>query len=52
MKNLEKTAAKIVNKAISIETFGWPPGCMGTLYQPERPQLKPDKKQGNKQPQK
>lgn len=43
MKKIEKAAAKIINKAINIETYGWPPVCLGTFYQPERPQIKPQK---------
>lgn len=43
MKKIEKAAAKIINKAINIETYGWPPVCIGSLYQPARPNIKPDK---------
>lgn len=32
MKKIEKAAAKIINKAINIETYGWPPVCMGAMY--------------------
>lgn len=41
MKKIEKAAAKIINKAINIETYGWPPVCMGAMYQPARPQVNP-----------
>ena len=47
MKKIEKAAAKIINKAITIETYGWPPVCMGSLYQPVRPNIKPEKKLKN-----
>ena len=26
-----------LNRAIVLERFGWPPSCMGGVYQPERP---------------
>lgn len=38
MKKFEKTVAKIINTAIDIEAFGWPPICIGGIYQPVRPQ--------------
>lgn len=44
MKKLEKAAAKVINSVIDIETFGWPPVCIGTVYQPERPKVKPERK--------
>lgn len=47
MKKIEKAAAKIINKAINIETYGWPPVCIGSLYQPMRPNIKPDKNPEN-----
>lgn len=47
MKKIEKTAAKIINKAINIETYGWPPVCIGTMYQPIRPHHKLPKNQKN-----
>ena len=43
MKKIEKAAAKIINKAINIETYGWPPVCIGAMYQPVRPNIKPEK---------
>lgn len=43
MKKIERAAAKIINKVIDIETYGWPPVCMGSMYQPARPQIKPKK---------
>ena len=43
MKKIERAAAKIINKVIDIEPYGWPPVCMGSMYQPARPQTKPEK---------
>ena len=43
MKKIERAAAKIINKVIDIETYGWPPVCIGAMYQPERPQIQPKK---------
>lgn len=37
MKKIEKIASKAVNKLIGIETYGWPPVCIGTFYQAQRP---------------
>lgn len=37
MKKIEKIAAKVVNKLIGIESYGWPPVCIGTFYQARRP---------------
>lgn len=45
MKKLEKAAAKAVNTVINIETFGWPPVCLGSIYQPARPQGKRERKE-------
>lgn len=45
MKRLEKAAAKAVNTVINIETYGWPPVCMGSIYQPSRPQGKRERKE-------
>ena len=45
MKRLEKAAAKAVNTVINIETFGWPPACVGSIYQPARPQGKRERKE-------
>ena len=42
MKKIERAAAKIINKVIDIETYGWPPVCIGAMYQPARPQIKPE----------
>lgn len=44
MNKLEKAAAKAVNTVVNIETFGWPPVCLGAVYQPARPQAKPERK--------
>lgn len=43
MKKVEKAMSKFVNRAINLETYGWPPVCMGAIYQPARPTVKPDK---------
>lgn len=48
MKKIEKIAAKAVNKMISIETYGWPPVCIGTFYQPKRPAVKLKNRNVNK----
>lgn len=40
MKNIEKAVKRITSEIIDIERFGWPPDCVGLLYQPERPTLK------------
>lgn len=45
MKKLEKAAAKAVNTVINIETYGWPPVCVGSIYQPTRPQGKRERKE-------
>lgn len=37
MKKLEIIIAKAVNSMINIEAYGWPPVCIGMIYQPERP---------------
>lgn len=49
MNKIEKAAAKAVNTVINIETFGWPPVCIGGIYQPARPQAKPEKKADQEQ---
>lgn len=43
MKKLEKMFKKAVVSMIDIEIYGWPPVCIGMLYQPERPKKKPEK---------
>lgn len=43
MKKIEKAMAKAVNTVINIESFGWPPVCHGSIYQPPRPQARPKK---------
>lgn len=45
MKKLEKAAAKAINTVINIETYGWPPVCVGSIYQPTRPQGKRERKE-------
>ena len=37
MKLLNNIGKEILNRAIVLERFGWPPSCMGGVYQPERP---------------
>ncbi len=41
MKNIkdlaEKVAKKTVTGMIKKDFLDWPPGCMGYLYQPEKP---------------
>ena len=34
---VEKVIKKMVENAIDQEKKGWPPGCAGFYYQPERP---------------
>lgn len=37
-KNIvEKVIKKMIENAIDQEKRGWPPGCAGFYYQPERP---------------
>jgi len=43
MKKLERMVKKAVASIIDIEIYGWPPVCIGMIYQPERPQMKPSK---------
>ena len=35
MKLLNNIGKEILNRAIVLERFGWPPSCMGGVYQPE-----------------
>ena len=35
-------AAKTINYMIGIEIYGWPPVCIGMLFQPTRPKKKPE----------
>lgn len=42
MKKLERMVKKAVTSMIDIEIYGWPPVCIGMIYQPERPQKKPE----------
>lgn len=37
MKLLNNIGKEILNRAIVLERFGWPPSCLGGVYQPERP---------------
>lgn len=36
-KAMKQTAKKLVSGMIAQELLGWPPGCSGIWYQPERP---------------
>lgn len=38
MTMLENMVGKAVASLIDIEIYGWPPVCIGMIYQPERPQ--------------
>lgn len=40
MKNRENLGKKVMSQLIEEVMYGWPPDCMGILYQPERPQHK------------
>lgn len=37
MNKLDKLGAKIISQITSDSEYGWPPDCMGFIYQPERP---------------
>ena len=37
MKLIEKVAQKVMRDIVVKEKYGWPPACIGILYQPERP---------------
>lgn len=37
MKLLNNIGKEILNRAIVLERFGWPPSCMGGVYQPSVP---------------
>lgn len=37
MNKLEKMGAKIISQITIDSEFGWPPDCLGLIYQPERP---------------
>ena len=37
MKFIEKTAKIFISNAVKREVDGWPPLCLGMLYQPKRP---------------
>ena len=37
MNKFEKMGAKIISQITNGSEFGWPPDCMGFIYQPERP---------------
>ena len=44
MKRLEKLVKKTVTSMIDIEIYGWPPVCIGMIYQPERPKKRPEQR--------
>lgn len=37
MNKLEKLGSKIVSQMVDRSQYGWPPCCVGILYQPSRP---------------
>ena len=37
MNKLEKMGAKIISQITVNNRYGWPPDCLGFIYQPERP---------------
>ena len=37
MKLAEKLGAKVISDWTTDSEYGWPPDCMGLIYQPERP---------------
>lgn len=37
MNCLDKIGKELLSNLIIIERVGWPPDCIGFLYQPERP---------------
>lgn len=37
MNSIEKIAKKVALDVTELERLGWPPACVGLLYQPERP---------------
>ena len=39
---VERTIKRMIEETIDQEKRGWPPGCAGFYYQPERPQLSHD----------
>ena len=38
MKKLDQLISKALNEVVDFEIFGWPPACIGIIYQPERPE--------------
>ena len=42
MNKLEKLGAKIISQLTIDSEYGWPPDCVGFIYQPERPACSPD----------
>lgn len=40
MKTKESIGKKLVSDMIEDIMYGWPPDCVGILYQPERPRQK------------
>lgn len=39
MKKVESLGGKTVNRLIETAKYGWPPDCVGYIYQPERPKM-------------
>ena len=40
MKKVKEIGSRALSQMIDITRLGWPPDCMGYLYQPERPMTK------------
>lgn len=45
---MSRIIKKVITKMLDQEKRGWPPGCAGFYYQPERPQAKCNKDSTNK----
>ena len=52
MKLLNNIGKEILNRAIVLERFGWPPSCMGGVYQPDCNYPQPDHETPPKEPNK
>lgn len=37
---VKQAIKKIIEETVDQEKRGWPPGCAGFYFQPERPQIK------------
>ena len=42
MNGVKKLASDIISQWTEDVMYGWPPDCMGPLYQPERPVMMAD----------